>query len=143
MFLVFFFFSSRRRHTRCSRDWSSDVCSSDLAADRPHAAGPQGGRGLISGVALVAKPAGPTSHDVVEQVRRALGTDRVGHLGTLDPFAVGLLVILAGRATRLASYAAAWTKSYEGGSRLGVGTTTRSEERRVGKECRSRWSPDH
>src|SRR5438876_7506570 len=44
--------------------------------------------------------------------RRALGTDRVGHLGTLDPFAVGLLVILAGRATRLASCAAAWTKSY-------------------------------
>src|SRR3989441_753978 len=94
------------------------------AADRPHAAGPQGGRGLISGVALVAKPAGPTSHDVVEQVRRALGTDRVGHLGTLDPFAVGLLVILAGRATRLASCAAAWTKSYEGVIRLGVVTTT-------------------
>jgi len=75
-------------------------------------------------VALVAKPAGPTSHDVVEQVRRALGTDRVGHLGTLDPFAVGLLVILAGRATRLASCAAAWTKSYEGVIRLGVVTTT-------------------
>src|SRR5438876_3882341 len=56
--------------------------------------------------------------------RRALGTDRVGHLGTLDPFAVGLLVILAGRATRLASCAAAWTKSYEGVTRLGVVTTT-------------------
>jgi tRNA pseudouridine55 synthase len=75
-------------------------------------------------VALVAKPAGPTSHDVVEQVRRALGTGRVGHLGTLDPFAAGLLVILVGRATRLASCAVAWTKSYEGVIRLGAVTTT-------------------
>lgn len=75
-------------------------------------------------MALVAKPAGPTSHDVVAQVRRALGTRRVGHLGTLDPFAAGLLVILVGRATRLASCAAAWTKSYEGVIRLGAVTTT-------------------
>jgi tRNA pseudouridine55 synthase len=75
-------------------------------------------------VALVTKPAGPTSHDVVEQVRRALGTARVGHLGTLDPFAAGLLVILVGRATRLASCAAGWTKSYEGVIRLGTVTTT-------------------
>src|SRR5439155_642992 len=74
-------------------------------ADRPFAARAQGGRGLISGVALVAKPGGPegpTSHDVVDAVRRAVGTDRVGHLGTLDPFASGLLVLVLGRATRLA-----------------------------------------
>jgi tRNA pseudouridine55 synthase len=75
-------------------------------------------------VALVAKLGGPTSHDVVEVVRRVLGTDRVGHLGTLDPFAAGLLVILAGRATRLAVYAAGWDKTYEGVIRLGVATTT-------------------
>jgi len=59
-------------------------------------------------VVLVAKPAGPTSHDVVDTVRRALGTTRVGHLGTLDPFAAGLLVVVVGRATRLAPFAAGW-----------------------------------
>jgi tRNA pseudouridine55 synthase len=57
-------------------------------------------------------------------VRRALGTDRVGHLGTLDPFAAGLLVIVVGRATRLASYAAGWPKAYEGVIRLGATTST-------------------
>ncbi|HVH66563.1 MAG TPA: tRNA pseudouridine(55) synthase TruB [Gemmatimonadales bacterium] len=82
-------------------------------------------------MALVAKRGGgpppadaPTSHDVVDIVRCALGTDRVGHLGTLDPFAAGLLVILAGRATRLAAFAAGWDKTYEGVIRLGVATTT-------------------
>jgi tRNA pseudouridine55 synthase len=73
---------------------------------------------------LVAKPAGPTSHDVVDIVRRALGTRRVGHLGTLDPFAEGLLVVVVGRATRLAAFAAGWTKTYEGVIRLGVTTDT-------------------
>jgi tRNA pseudouridine55 synthase len=72
----------------------------------------------------VAKPAGPTSHDVVDIVRRALGEQRVGHLGTLDPFAKGLLVLVVGRATRLAPFAAAWPKSYEGVIRLGVTTDT-------------------
>jgi tRNA pseudouridine55 synthase len=78
-------------------------------------------------VALVAKPGGPdgpTSHDVVDTVRRAVGTDRVGHLGTLDPFAAGLLVIVVGRATRLAPFAAAWAKAYEGVIRLGATTAT-------------------
>lgn len=73
---------------------------------------------------MVAKPAGPTSHDVVDIVRRALGEQRIGHLGTLDPFAKGLLVLVVGRATRLASFAAAWPKSYEGVIRLGVTTET-------------------
>jgi tRNA pseudouridine55 synthase len=72
----------------------------------------------------VAKPAGPTSHDVVDIARRALGEQRVGHLGTLDPFAKGLLVLVVGRATRLAPFAAAWSKSYEGVIRLGVTTDT-------------------
>ena len=78
-------------------------------------------------MALVAKPGGPegpTSHDVVDIVRRALGTDRVGHLGTLDPFAAGLLVIVVGRATRLAPFAAAWPKAYQGVIRLGTTTST-------------------
>lgn len=73
---------------------------------------------------LVAKPAGPTSHDVVAIVRRALGEQRIGHLGTLDPFAKGLLVLVVGRATRLAPFAAEWAKSYEGVIRLGVTTDT-------------------
>lgn len=73
---------------------------------------------------MVAKPAGPTSHDVVDIARRALGEQRVGHLGTLDPFAKGLLVLLVGRATRLATFAAEWPKSYEGVIRLGITTDT-------------------
>jgi tRNA pseudouridine55 synthase len=73
---------------------------------------------------LVAKPVGPTSHDVVDMVRRALGEQRVGHLGTLDPFAEGLLVVVVGRATRLATFAAGWTKAYDGVIRLGVTTDT-------------------
>jgi len=72
----------------------------------------------------VSKPAGPTSHDVVDVVRRVLGVQRVGHLGTLDPFAKGLLVVVVGRATRLASFAAGWTKAYEGVIRLGITTDT-------------------
>jgi len=80
-------------------------------------------------VALVAKPGGPhgpTSHDVVDTVRRALATRRVGHLGTLDPSAAGLLVLVVGRATRLAPFASAWRKAYEGVIRLG--TTTASDD---------------
>jgi tRNA pseudouridine55 synthase len=75
-------------------------------------------------VLLVAKTAGPTSHDVVDVVRRALGVHRVGHLGTLDPFADGLLVLVVGRATRLARFASGWRKEYRGTMRLGVATTT-------------------
>ena len=55
----------------------------------------------MNGALLVDKPAGVTSHDVVAIVRRALGTKSVGHTGTLDPFATGLLVVLVGKATRL------------------------------------------
>lgn len=73
---------------------------------------------------LVAKPVGPTSHDIVDIVRRRLGTRRVGHTGTLDPFAEGLLVMVVGRATRLVPFAAAWMKSYEGRLRLGATTDT-------------------
>ena len=60
----------------------------------------------------------------MDVVRRALGLQRVGHLGTLDPFAEGLLVVVVGRATRLAAFAAGWTKAYEGVIRLGVTTDT-------------------
>jgi len=73
---------------------------------------------------LVDKPAGPTSHDVVAAVRRSLGTRRVGHTGTLDPFATGLMVVLVGRATRLAQFLVGLPKEYQGTARLGLTTTT-------------------
>jgi tRNA pseudouridine55 synthase len=72
----------------------------------------------------VDKPAGPTSHDVVARVRRALHTRAVGHTGTLDPFATGLLVVLVGRATRLARFVEQQVKTYCATARLGVRTTT-------------------
>ena len=70
------------------------------------------------------KPAGPTSHDVVQRVRRVLKTRAVGHTGTLDPFATGLLVVLVGRATRLARFVEAQAKTYLATARLGVATDT-------------------
>ena len=72
----------------------------------------------------VDKPEGPTSHDVVAAARRALGTRKVGHTGTLDPFASGLLLLCVGRATRVAEYLSALDKRYEAVARLGVETDT-------------------
>jgi tRNA pseudouridine55 synthase len=76
------------------------------------------------GLLLVDKPGGMTSHDVVDVVRRRLGTRKVGHAGTLDPMATGLLVLGVGRATRLLRFLGALPKTYEGTARLGVETTT-------------------
>ena len=73
---------------------------------------------------LVDKPAGPTSHDVVMGVRRALGIRSAGHTGTLDPFATGLMIVLLGRATRLARFVSAQPKRYLASARLGSATTT-------------------
>lgn len=70
------------------------------------------------------KPPGPTSHDVVQRARRVLGTRAVGHTGTLDPFASGLLVLLVGRATRLARFVEADAKTYLATARLGQATDT-------------------
>ena len=79
---------------------------------------------LAEGLLLVDKPQGVTSHDVVDVVRRALGTRKVGHAGTLDPMATGLLLIGVGRATRLLRFLGGLSKTYEGTLRLGVETTT-------------------
>jgi len=76
------------------------------------------------GLLLVDKPSGITSHDVVDAVRRALGTRRVGHAGTLDPMATGLLLVGVGRATRLLRFFGDLPKTYEGTARLGVETDT-------------------
>jgi len=73
---------------------------------------------------VVDKPAGPTSHDVVDRVRRALGLRRVGHTGTLDPFATGVLPVCLGRATRLARLLAGGVKAYDATLRLGFATST-------------------
>jgi tRNA pseudouridine55 synthase len=75
-------------------------------------------------VLIVDKPAGPTSHDVVARVRRALGTSRIGHTGTLDPLATGVLPLVVGRATRLAALLTGADKEYEAAVRLGLATET-------------------
>src|SRR5690606_21422467 len=78
----------------------------------------------VEGVLPVDKPAGPTSHDMVARARRALGTRRIGHTGTLDPFASGLMLLCVGRATRIAEYLTGMDKEYEAVVRLGITTDT-------------------
>ena len=78
----------------------------------------------MDGILIVDKPAGWTSHDVVARVRRILKEKRIGHTGTLDPFATGVLVLLVGRATRLAQFLADAEKEYEATIRIGYATTT-------------------
>src|SRR6185312_6613691 len=80
------------------------------------------------GLVIVDKPAGWTSHDVVARVRRLARTRRVGHSGTLDPMATGVLVIGVGRATRLLTYVIGAGKSYTGTIRLGQATVTDDAE---------------
>jgi len=78
----------------------------------------------MDGLVLVRKPSGPTSHDCVVRLRRILGTKRVGHFGTLDPFAEGLLLLGLGKATRLFPYFGSSDKTYKGRIRLGQATDT-------------------
>ncbi|HEY0766238.1 MAG TPA: tRNA pseudouridine(55) synthase TruB [Pyrinomonadaceae bacterium] len=78
----------------------------------------------MDGVLIIDKPAGMTSHDVVSQTRRILHERRIGHTGTLDPFATGVLVILVGKATRLAQFLSGVDKEYEAIIRLGYSTDT-------------------
>ena len=78
----------------------------------------------MNGLLLVNKDAGMTSHDVVARVRRLLNTREVGHSGTLDPMATGLMVLLIGEATKLSSFVTEGDKSYEVGFKLGVTTDT-------------------
>lgn len=78
----------------------------------------------MDGILIIDKPAGITSHDVVSRVRRILKTKRVGHTGTLDPFATGVMVVLVGRATRLAQFVDKDEKEYEAVIRFGFETDT-------------------
>jgi len=79
---------------------------------------------LMNGVIILDKPAGWTSHDVVNRLRRILGQRSVGHLGTLDPLATGVLPLVAGSLTRLAQFYTASEKTYEGVIRFGFATNT-------------------
>lgn len=78
----------------------------------------------MDGILIIDKPEGKTSHDVVARVRRIIGTRRVGHAGTLDPFATGVLVVCFGRATRLVQFLVGLDKEYIATVRLGFATDT-------------------
>jgi tRNA pseudouridine55 synthase len=101
----------------------------------------------MDGVLNIDKPAGLTSHDVVARVRHLLREKRVGHTGTLDPFATGVLVVLVGRATRLAQFLNGLEKEYEAVIRLGYATDTGdvtgkriAEASAVAVEPKGNWS---
>src|SRR5689334_15958849 len=83
------------------------------------------------GLVIVDKPGGMTSHDVVARVRRLAGTRKVGHAGTLDPMATGVLVVGINRATRLLGHLTLTDKAYDATIRLGVSTTTDDAEGEV------------
>ncbi len=85
----------------------------------------------FDGVLLVDKPAGLTSHDVVDRLRRQFGFKKVGHCGTLDPAATGLLVIVVERATKLQDHLMADDKTYEGTMQLGVATDSQDADGEV------------
>ncbi|MBI4027819.1 MAG: tRNA pseudouridine(55) synthase TruB [Verrucomicrobia bacterium] len=81
-----------------------------------------------TGILLVDKPTGPTSHDVVDRVRRCFYVRSVGHCGTLDPMATGLLVLLLGKATKLSERLMGEDKEYEGTLKLGVATDSQDAD---------------
>ncbi|MDH7485027.1 MAG: tRNA pseudouridine(55) synthase TruB [Anaerolineae bacterium] len=92
------------------------------------------GRELISGILNIDKPQGWTSHDVVARVRRLTGQRRVGHAGTLDPLATGVLLICLGQATRVAEYLMGGQKRYRATLRLGISTDTYDADGQVTRD---------
>jgi tRNA pseudouridine55 synthase len=97
-----------------------------MATDRAHP---------IDGLLLVDKPEDWTSHDVVAKMRGHLGFRRIGHGGTLDPMATGLLVLLLGRGTKLANFIMGGDKTYEGTIEFGVRTNTQDREGEILERC--------
>lgn len=85
----------------------------------------------FDGALLIDKPAGPTSHDIVDVIRHEFGIKKVGHCGTLDPNATGLLILLLGKATKLSEKLMSADKVYEGSMKLGVTTNTYDAEGEV------------
>ena len=90
---------------------------------------------LPGGILPIYKPAGITSHDVVNKVRRLYGTKRVGHAGTLDPMATGVLVVLVGRAAKACEYISSDRKGYRAGMRLGITTDTEDTTGEILTKC--------
>src|SRR4030067_843602 len=88
-------------------------------------------KNIVSGVLVIDKPIGLTSHDVVQVIRRGTGIRRAGHTGTLDPRASGVLVVLIGPAVRLSEYVSASDKRYQATIRLGSSTDTYDAEGRI------------
>jgi tRNA pseudouridine55 synthase len=88
----------------------------------------------FEGILLIDKPKGITSHDVVDRVRRKLHMKRIGHAGTLDPMATGLVIILVGKATKASQYLMGLDKTYEGTILLGKNTNTHDAEGQVIQE---------
>lgn len=90
-----------------------------------------GSKQEFDGILLVDKPTDHTSHDVVARMRRKFGMKRIGHAGTLDPMATGLLIILVGKATSVSQYMMSMDKEYTGTVKLGAVTTTQDAEGEV------------
>ncbi|MGB2717637.1 MAG: tRNA pseudouridine(55) synthase TruB [Vicinamibacterales bacterium] len=90
----------------------------------------------MNGVLIVDKPSGPTSHDVVARVRKTIGLRRIGHTGTLDPLATGVLPLVLGRATRLSQFLSADEKEYVADVRLGASSDTYDA---MGRLSRTLW----
>src|SRR4029453_14154245 len=82
----------------------------------------------MNGVLIIDKPEGMTSHDVVQAIRKKFRTSKVGHLGTLDPIATGVLPLCIGKATRIAQFIPGSPKEYEGEIRFGFATDTYDRE---------------
>ena len=97
---------------------------------------------MISGVLVIDKPPGPTSHDMVAVARRVLGERRIGHCGTLDPEATGVLVLAVGQATRLVQFLSSERKHYDATVRFGRTTNTFDTEGEVTSESDARPSKD-
>lgn len=93
----------------------------------------------FEGILLIDKPKACTSHDVVDRVRRKLGMRQIGHAGTLDPMATGLLIILVGKATKVSQYLMSLEKTYQGTLKLGETTDSQDAE---GKTLCTRPVPD-
>ena len=103
----------------------------------------------MDGILIIDKPGGITSHDVVQRVRKLLKTSKVGHLGTLDPMATGVLLLCIGKATRIGRFLPSSPKEYVGEIRFGFATTTYDREgepdgtragldARASRDCRPR-----
>jgi tRNA pseudouridine55 synthase len=90
--------------------------------------------GKVSGIFLIDKPVGITSHDVVDSVRRIFHTKAVGHAGTLDPFASGLLILLVGKHTKKSDEYMGFDKTYEAEIAIGISTDTHDPEGKIENE---------